>query len=183
MKEALLIIDVQKDYFKNGKMELKNSEEALANIKLVLNKFRESNKDVIFIKHISNREGAGFFLANTDGVNIHTEITPLDSEKVIEKNYPNSFRETELLEYLKTKNIDTLVITGMMTQMCVDSTTRAAKDFDYECIVLGDNCATRDFIFEDNLVKAEDIQKSFLTALSYYYAKVMITKDYIETCL
>ena len=107
----------------------------------------------------------------------------MDSEKVIEKNYPNSFRETELLEYLKIKNIDTLVITGMMTQMCVDSTTRAAKDFDYECIVLGDNCATRDFIFEDNLVKAEDIQKSFLTALSYYYAKVMITKKYVETYL
>ena len=183
MKEALLIIDVQNDYFKNGKMELKNSEEALENIKLVLNKFRENNKEIIFIKHISNREGAAFFLPDTDGVNIHTEITPLNNEKIIEKSYPNSFRETELLEYLKIKNIETLVITGMMTQMCIDSTTRAAKDFDYECIVLGDTCATRDFIFEDNLVKAEDVQKSFLTALSYYYAKVMITKEYMETCL
>ena len=183
MKEALLIIDVQNDYFKNGKMELKNSKEALEKIKLVLNKFRESNKEVIFIKHISNREGAGFFLPDTDVVNIHAEITPLGSEKVIKKNYPNSFRETELLEYLKIKNIDTLVITGMMTQMCVDSTTRAAKDFGYECVVLGDACATRDFIFEDHLVKAEDVQKSFLTALSYYYAKVMITKKYMETSL
>ena len=86
MKEALLIIDVQNDYFKNGKMELKNSEEALENIKLVLNKFRENNKEIILIKHISNREGAAFFLPDTDGVSIHTEITPLNNEKIIEKS-------------------------------------------------------------------------------------------------
>lgn len=67
--------------------------------------------------------------------------------------------------------------------MCVDSTTRAAKDLGYECIVLEDTCATKDFIFNNEVVKSTDIQKSFLIGLSYYYAKVMITKDYIENCL
>lgn len=85
MKEALLIIDVQNDYFKNGKMELVNSELTLENIKELLEKFRELNKEIIYIKHVSTREGSAFFLPDTDGVNIHSEIAPLKGEKVIIK--------------------------------------------------------------------------------------------------
>ena len=180
MKEALIIIDVQNDYFENGKMELKNPLKALENIKRLLAKFRNEKKEIIFIKHIAIREEAGFFLKDTYGSEIHEAIMPLASEKIVLKNYPNSFFNTELDEYLKEKNIENLVITGMMTHMCVDSTTRAARDLGYKCVVIKDTCATRDFIFEGNIVTAEDIQSSFMTALGYYYAEILSCAEYLK---
>ena len=180
MKEALIIIDVQNDYFEGGKMELKNPLEALENIKRLLVKFRNEKKEIIFIQHIAAREDAGFFLKNTYGTEIHKEITPLISEKTVVKNYPNSFFNTELDEYLKEKGVDTLVITGMMTHMCVDSTTRAAKDLGYKCLLIKDTCTTRDFIFEGKTVTAENIQNSFMAALGYYYADIMNCEEYLK---
>ena len=105
---------------------------------------------------------------------------PLASEKIVVKNYPNSFFNTELDEYLKEKNIENLVITGMMTHMCVDSTTRAARDLGYKCVVIKDTCAARDFVFEGNIVTAEDIQSSFMTALGYYYAEILSCAEYLK---
>ena len=131
MKEALIIIDVQNDFFQDGKMELKNPLVPLENIKKLLAKFRDEKKEIVFIQHIAAREEAGFFIKNTGGAEIHEEINPLDSEKVVIKNYPNSFFNTDLDEYLREKEVESLVITGMMTHMCVDSTTRAAKDLGY----------------------------------------------------
>ena len=180
MKEALIIIDVQNDYFQDGKMELRNPSEALENIKKLLAEFRNEKKEIIFIKHIAIREEAGFFLKDTYGSEIHEAIMPLASEKIVVKNYPNSFFNTELDEYLKEKNIENLVITGMMTHMCVDSTTRAARDLGYKCVVIKDTCATRDFIFEGNIVTAEDIQSSFMTALGYYYAEILSCAEYLK---
>ena len=129
MKEALLIIDVQNDYFENGKMELKNPLKALENIKKLLAKFRNEKKEIIFIKHIAIREEAGFFLKDTYGSEIHEAIMPLASEKIVVKNYPNSFFNTELDEYLKEKNIENLVITGMMTHMCGNKRYMCSKRF------------------------------------------------------
>lgn len=106
-------------------------------------------------------------------------MQPLDSEKLIIKHYPNSFRNTELLEYLKSKNITELVFTGMMTHMCIDATVRAAKDFEFDCTVIGDACATRDLEINGTTVKAADVQTSFLSALSFFYASVVNTKDYL----
>ena len=180
MKEALVIIDVQNDYFEGGKMELKNPSEALKNIKRLLAKFRDEKKEIIFIQHIAVREDAGFFLKNTHGAEIHEEITPLISEKTVVKNYPNSFFNTGLDKYLKEKGVDTLVITGMMTHMCVDSTTRAAKDLGYKCLVIKDTCAPRDFTFEEKTVTAENIQNSFMTALGYYYADIISCEEYLK---
>ena len=81
---------------------------------------------------------------------------------------------------MKEKEIESVVITGMMTHMCVDSTTRAAKDLGYKCTVIKDACATRDFIFEEKIVTAEEIQRSFMTALGYYYAEILNCEKYFE---
>jgi nicotinamidase-related amidase len=113
------------------------------------------------------------------GAEIHENVKPLETEKIISKHYPNSFRETELLEYLKSKNITDLVICGMMTHMCIDATTRAAKDFGFNCTLIGDACATRDLEINGQQVKSDDVQKSFLAALNYFYALVKITQEYL----
>jgi nicotinamidase-related amidase len=138
MKEGLIIIDIQNDYFHNGTMTLVNSDIACENAKLLLDRFRSRNLPVIFIQHIANGPSATFFLPGTKGVEIHKTVYPLENEKVIIKHFPNSFRETDLLEYLKGTEITDLVICGMMTHMCVGATTRATKDFEFNITVIGD---------------------------------------------
>lgn len=161
MKKALLIIDIQKDYFENGRMPLVEADKAGGNAKTILDLFREENLPIIHIKLISKRPTATFFLPNTDGIDIHDKVRPKETEKIIIKHYPNSFRETELLENLKKLEITDLVICGMMTQHCVDSTTRAAKDFGFNCVVICDACATKDLEINGQTVNAEQVQMAF----------------------
>lgn len=176
MKTALLIIDVQNDYFPNGKMELSHSIEASIKIQSLLNQFRKNALPIIHVQHFSIKPSATFFIPKTSGVEIHENVKPILEEKIITKNYPNSFRSTELNDYLKEHDISKLVITGMMTHMCVDTTVRAAFDLGYECIVAGDCCATKALTFDGNTVSAENVQTSFLASLNGTFAKI-ITKD------
>ncbi|MDD4993283.1 MAG: cysteine hydrolase family protein [Paludibacter sp.] len=179
MKTALLLIDIQNDYFEQGTMTLVGSEQAAANAGLVLGRARAQGLPVIHIQHIATRPTATFFLPDTAGAEIHAAVKPLPSEKVIVKHYPNSFRETDLLEYLKTNGIEDLVVCGMMTHMCVDATVRAAKDYGYTCTLIGDACATKDLEIKGESVRAKDVQNGFLAALEYYYAAVKTTAEYL----
>ena len=180
IKTALLLIDIQNDYFEKGTMTLVGSDKASENARLILDKFRADSLPIIHIQHIATIPTAKFFLPNTKGAEIHDIVKPLGREKVIIKHYPNSFRETELLDYLASKNITDLVICGMMTHMCVDATSRAAKDFGFRIVLIGDACATKDQEINGQIVKAEEVQKSFLAALNYFYTTVKTTKQYLD---
>jgi nicotinamidase-related amidase len=181
MNTALIIIDIQNDYFENGAMTLVGSEEASLNARQVLQKFRDKNMPVIHIQHIAVKKGATFFLPGTNGSEINDNVKPMSIEKVIVKHFPNSFKETELLEYLKSKNITNLIVCGMMTHMCIDATTRAAKDFGFNVILIGDACATKDLEINGEKIKAEFVHKSFLAALSSTYAEIKTTKQFLES--
>ena len=178
-KTALILIDIQNDYFQKGKNELVGSEQASLNAKKVLDKFRKKGDLVVHIQHLSNRKDATFFIPNTKGAEIHKNVAPIKDEKVIVKHFPNSFRETELLSYLEEHKINHLVIAGMMTHMCVDATVRAGKDMGYTIEVIGDACATKDLIYDNKKTVAGDVQNSFLSALNYFYASVISTNDFI----
>lgn len=181
MKRALLLVDIQKDYFPGGKMELAGSMEASEKAKALLGSFRDKGLPVVHIQHISLRRGATFFLLGTEGVKIHEHVQPRDGEAVFQKHYPNSFRETPLLEYLRENNITQLMITGMMTHMCIDATTRAAFDFGFECILAHDACAARALSFGGITVPAEHVHASFVSALHGVYAKAVATDDICST--
>ena len=90
----------------------------------------------------------------------------------MQKNYPNSFRETALLEHLQELQVSRLYIAGMMTQMCIDSTTRAAADLGFNCVLAQDACATRDLSFVGMTVSAHNVQTAFLAALNGLFAQV-----------
>jgi nicotinamidase-related amidase len=179
MKTALLIIDIQNDYFPGGKMELNKSIEAGINAKELLDHFRDKKMCVVHIKHIAIKPTATFFIRNTAGAEIHNFVKPLETEKLVVKNYPNSFRETDLDSYLKENNINRLVIIGMMTHMCIDSTVRAAFDLGYEIILTGEACATKELMIDSDRVSAENVQKSFLAALKGIFCQIF-TKQGIK---
>jgi len=180
MKTALIIIDIQNDYFEKGSMPLIGSYHAANNAKLILERFRTDRLPVIHIQHIATRPTASFFLPDTKGAEIHDYVKPIGQEKIIVKHYPNSFRETDLLDYLRSENITDLLICGMMTHMCVDATTRAAKDYGFNIQLIGDACATKDLEINGQFVKADEVQKSFLAALNYFYTTVITTSNYLN---
>jgi len=180
MNTALLIIDIQNDYFQGGKAELVNPDKASRNAKLLIAHFRTKGLPIVHIQHIANRPSATFFIPGTKGAEIHIDVKPHDTELIIVKHYPNSFRETELLDYLTSHDITDLVICGMQTHMCVDATTRAAKDLGFNCVVIGDACATKDLEINTVKVRAADVQTSFLSALTYFYSTVLTTAHFLN---
>ncbi len=180
MNTALLIIDVQNDYFPNGRMKLFESIKTSLEIKNLLEYFRSKSMTVIHVQHFSTRPGATYLVPGTPGVEFHPNVQPLTGEKIVVKNYPNSFRKTGLDDYLKNNNISRLVIAGMMTHMCVDTTVRAAYDLGYECIVAGDACTTKTLNIFDSEISAGNVQNSFLAALNGVFSKIIKTAEVIE---
>ena len=177
MSDALVIIDMQNDYFSGGNMELSGIDVAAENTKKILLFYRKTTKPVYHIQHFSIHEGATFFVPNTIGVEINALLNPLGSEKVIKKHFPNSFRETNLLEELQSANINHLTICGAMSHLCVDATTRAAFDLGFRCTLVTDACATRDLTFEDTKIPADFVHGAFMAALSPVYARLKKTEE------
>jgi nicotinamidase-related amidase len=179
MKTALLLIDIQNDYFPGGAMELAKPVEAGNNAAKLLTAARKTKLPVIHIQHINKRPVATFFVAGTKGVEIHNCVAPIAGEKIIIKHFPNSFRDTELNKFLQENKIQKLIICGMMSHMCVHATTRAACDFGYECIVAHDACTTKALIFNNNTVSADDVHNAFMAALNGLYAQMKTADEII----
>ncbi len=172
MKEALLIIDVQNDYFPGGSNELYKPLEAEKRIAELIRESRDTGRPVIYIQHF-NPDDDYFFIEGTWGAEISERIKPEAGDKVIVKRYPNSFLETELDEYLKSLGIDTLLVCGMMTHMCVDTTVRAAMDHGYTVRLEADACATMDLTINGEVIPAETVHKAFIAAMDGIFAEII----------
>lgn len=177
---ALLLIDIQNDYFQGGKKELVGSEQAGEKAGLLLSTFRKKKLPVFHIQHISTRPTATFFLPDTHGVLIHNSVAPMAGEVIVEKHYPNSFRETILLDELKKASVTNLVIAGMMTHMCVDTTVRAAADLGFTSMLAHDACATCALSFAEKEVAAKEVQTAFMAAIHGLFAEVLSTDTICE---
>ena len=177
---ALMLVDIQNDYFPDGKMMLENMDLAAENAALLLRLFRELGLPVFHIQHVSSQPNALFFQADTTGVEIHTSVTPAPGESVIIKHFPNSFRETPLLNQLHAATVKKLVICGAMSHMCIDATVRAAADAGFNCLVAYDACATRELSFFSHTVVASEVHAAFMAALSGLYARVLSSSTIMD---
>ena len=176
MNTALIIIDVQKDYFPGGKFPLVNPEAAAKKAYQLLQCFREHGGHHVHIQHVSKKPNATFFISGDRGTDIHDSVAHFEGEPIVYKHEPNSFLNTNLLELLKSWDVKRVVICGMMTHMCVDATARAASDLGFEVIVAEDACATRDLTFGETTIPADHVHKAFLAALKSY-GKVMKSEE------
>jgi nicotinamidase-related amidase len=176
--KGLILVDIQNDYFPGGNWELVGVEQAVKNAQKLLQKFRKEGSPIFHIQHISVEPEATFFLPDTEGAETHESVAPQPDEAVIVKNFPNSFRNTSLLNNLKDSEVEEVVICGAMSHMCIDATTRAAFDFGFQCIVIEDACATRDLEYKDRTVKAAEVHAAFMGALAEGYAKVTSINDF-----
>src|SRR5688572_32609909 len=170
---ALLVIDIQNDYFPGGAMELEGADAAGEKAGGAIRAFRSRGLPVIHVRHLSTRPGATFFIPGTRGAEIHKVCGLVSREIVVEKNFPNSFRATALQAILEKDGIKQLAVAGMMTHRCVEATVRHAADLGYKVTLLGDACATRAQEYGGESVPARQVHAAFLAALNGFYAKVI----------
>ncbi len=168
-RTALLLIDIQDFYFPGGNSALVEPAAAAEKAALLLTDFREKKQLVVHIRHDYEPGGS-----------INSLVLPFRSEKVITKKEVNSFKDTDLLTYLNEYNIDTLVLAGMQTHMCLEAATRAASDFGFTCIVIQDACATKDLNYNGISIPAKEVHFSTLATLRSY-AKIIDASDYLNS--
>lgn len=177
MKKGLLIIDVQNDYFPGGKLELHNANSALNTTQQLIKQFRKENLPIFYIQHLAAND-AHFFVPNTVGVEIHPQIKPKMNDTVITKHYPNSFFKTNLEDKLKQHNITDLIICGMMSHMCIDTTVRYAHELGYNITIISDACTTKNLDWNGATYDAATVHHIFMAALNGRFANVTTRKRY-----
>ncbi len=178
MSKALLLIDIQQDYFPGGEMELVGIEQASEKAAELLTWFREQKLPLIHIQHIFPTVEAPFFKPNTAGIEIHCSVQPLADEVVITKQNVNSFQGTDLKQKLDELNVNELVICGAMSHMCIEGTARAASDLNYKCQVIHDACATGNQEFQGHTILAQDVHGTAMATLGFAYAEVLSLDDW-----
>jgi len=171
-KTALLLIDFQNDYFKDGKWPLEGIDSAADQGAKLLAAFRKKGLSIVHIRHENPTTEAPFFVSGSEGALHHSTVMPLDHEPVVVKQNVNSFRDTNLKKILDDEGVDSVIIAGAMSNMCIDAVTRAANDFGYACAVAHDACAASDLYFNDKKIPADQVHASFMSALSLGYANV-----------
>ena len=167
-QRALLVIDLQNEYFPTGKLPLVGIEAATAHAARVIADARAKGVPVIHVRHEAAKADAPVFTPGTPNTQIHTSVAPVEGEAVIVKHFPNSFRETPLKALLDELGVRELTIVGAMSHMCIDAGTRAAADLGYVVTVVHDACATRDLAFGDQTVPAAQVHAAFMAALGTY---------------
>jgi nicotinamidase-related amidase len=177
MPNALIIVDIQNDYFPGGRMTLHDIERAAENAARLLAHYRDTGQKTFHIQHTWEDPSAPFFVAGTTGAAIHESVAPRPGEPVVVKHFPNSFRESPLLEELRCAGVGGLTICGAMSHMCIDATTRAAADLGFNCTVAHDACATRDVEFAGDRVPAEKVHAAYMSALAFAYARVISSDE------
>ena len=178
MTRALIVVDIQNDYFPGGAHPLVGPEAAAANARRLLDSFRAGGEPLVHVQHVARGAGASFMRPGTPGVQIHEIVAPHPGEPVVQKASPNSFLDTPLEETLRAEGVDEVVVCGMMTSMCVDATARAAADLGFAVTVVHDACATLDLEFGGETIPARQVHGAFLAALGGYGA-VAATDDLV----
>lgn len=176
-KRAILVVDLQNEYWPTGNFPLVGIEAAAANAARVIRHAREAGDLVVNIRH--EMPGGPIFVPGSTGAQINEAVMPAEAEPVITKTFANSFRETGLDDLLKQNGIEQVAVIGAMSHMCVDATTRAANDLGYQTVTVHDACATRDLEFQGVTTPAAQVHAAFMAALAFLYGEVVSTDEFL----
>ena len=177
MADALVVIDIQNEYFPGGAYALPHAERAAGRAAAAIEAARAADVPVVHVRHEEPDSTQGF-APGTNGVQTHASVAPADGEHVIVKNYPNSFLETDLADHLASVGASRVAFCGMMTSMCVDATVRAAADRGLTALLVDDACAAPDLEHRGQQVDADAVHAAFCAALGDEIATVIAVSDF-----
>ncbi|WP_165067728.1 cysteine hydrolase family protein [Paludisphaera rhizosphaerae] len=176
MSRALLVIDVQNEYF-TGKLPITHPVGHLERILKVMDA-AEGKLPVVVIQH--EMEAGPIFRKGTSEWELHPEVAGRSHDLLVAKTLPGSFTNTELEEWLRRKGVDTVTIAGYMTHMCCDTTARQAAHLGFKSEFLSDATGTLDLENAAGRVTAEELQRSILCAQQQFLSEVLTTEAWLE---
>lgn len=178
MKRALLVIDVQNEYF-TGKLPVSHPPQTLQNILAAMDEAIRHQLPVAVIQHAANAAQSPVFKKGTPEWELHPEVARRPRDVLIEKHWPDSFTDTDLQAWLDQNGVDTVTVSGYMTQMCCDTTARRAFHLGYAVEFLADATGTLAFSNDAGSVTAEELHRAILVTQARF-SKVMPTSDWIN---
>ena len=180
MKRALLVIDVQNEYF-TGKLPVTHPAGSLENILIAIDSANKANVPVIYVQHTAPQKDSTTFVRDSFEWQLHKSLLERKPTITIEKTLPGSFTNTTLEEELKKLNIDTVVVSGYMTQMCCDTTARQAFHMGYNVEFLSDATGTLDISTYAGQVTAEELHRAILVTQAMKFSKVIKTSEWVSS--
>jgi nicotinamidase-related amidase len=179
MKRALLVIDVQMEYF-TGKLPVIYPDNSLQNILRAMDAAERNSVPIILVRHNSPQPDAATFRKGSEEWQLHPEIMKRKHARLIDKTLPGSFSKTDLEVWLTNHAIDTLAITGYMTQICCDTTAREAMHRGFSVEFLSDATGTLAIENYAGKVSAEELHRAILVTQAMRFSKVMTTDAWIN---
>ncbi len=177
MADALVVIDIQNEYFPGGALTLPDAERAAERAAAAIGAARENGVPVIHIRH-EEPDSDEWFVPGSRGAETNAAVAPAAGEHVIVKHYPNSFLDTDLGQQLASAGASRIAFCGMMTSMCVDATVRAAADLGLKPLLIDDACAAPDLEHRGTVVPAGVVHAAFCGALADEIATLLGTADF-----
>jgi nicotinamidase-related amidase len=164
MHPALLVIDVQQEFYKYGPVTAQSLTDAIEYINAAITLFRAKQLPIVCVQHIDEGDQ---LVPGSAGFELPAELNILPTDDHIHKTYGNSFNQTGLIDVLRERNVDTVIITGFCAEYCILSTYRGAQDVDLTPIILRGSLAST---APDNIKFVESISE----VVSYGALKKML---------
>lgn len=178
--DPLIVIDVQKAFF-NPAWGNRNNPNAEENIDRLIRHWREMGRPIIFVQHISKNKSSFFYFEKKEDIEFRDFIQPLEGEIVITKSVNSSFIGTDLYQILVNMKSEHIVITGLTTNHCVETTTRMAGNYGFNPILVSDATATFDRKgINGEVYSAELIHAMTMANLNGEFAVIADTESVID---
>ncbi len=178
-KRALLVIDVQNEYF-TGKLPICYPAETLPNILTAAAVSKDNGIPVVVVQHSMVQKEATAFVKGSEGWQLHSAMKAVEPDHYVEKHLPSAFVGTNLHAWLQTHEIDTVVISGYMTQFCCDTTARYAMHLGYNVEFLSDGTATLGFENSAGKISAKELHRAILVVQAARFSDVLTTEAWME---
>ncbi len=178
MTKALISVDIQNDYLVGGGFPLPSMTQCVQNAAKALTFARLQGWRIVHIRHEELDPAGGFLLPGTDGAAIAETVAPRPGETIVTKNFPNSFRKTDLRDVLD--GVSEVYIVGAMSNMCIDATARAAVDLGFSTTIIEDACAASDLEFHGEVIPARIVHGAFISAFASAYGSVTAISEVLR---
>jgi nicotinamidase-related amidase len=178
-KRALLVIDVQNEYF-TGKLPITYPAGSLANVLCAMDAAHDRGVLVVAIQHTSPQPDAPVFRKGSREWELHADVAARPHDVLIHKSLPGSFTGTELETWLRERSVESVVIAGYMTQMCCDTTARQAMHLGFGVEFLSDGTGTLTIKNAAGTVSDEELHRAILVTQEMRFSHVMKTGDWMK---
>ena len=178
-KRALIVIDVQNEYFSgNLRIEYPPVGDSLPNILRAMDAAHAAGIPVVVVRHLAPA-GAPIFAPGSHGVELHPQVAERPRDLLLDKSKASALSGTGLGDWLRERDVDTLTLVGYMTHNCDDSTARQAAHEGWQVEFLDDASGSLPYANSAGAATAEEIHRVFSVVLHSSFAAVASTADWL----